>query len=193
MSIKFRKDGATFPTSVKDGVLTIHMGNAKINIDVPFIKRDCAYENNCFPVSNVMCFLDGGDEKYVLRFDGTVTKFTADLCVIGFLKIDIKLIYQNIATLPYGCVKIGEDRDSMVQPCTVYIVKGTECTVLECMSDPEPICFKASENQGFISELVKGTRYFPVIVSTGPNSYSEDKGSYDIVGYPLKITGYYDI
>lgn len=179
-----------FPTSVENNVLTIHMGDTKYEVKLPFPIGDYQYDNSWFPVSNIMCYLDNGEEIVVMRFDETVTKFTKDYEVIGFSKFKMSSIKEGITTLPVGCEWVGDRDRRQAYQCTVYIVNGTECTLFESTHSEVPILFKTKENPGFVDELMRGTRYFPALVSDGRNHYTEDTGKYELIGIPINVTGY---
>ena len=189
MSIKFRKDGAVFPTSVENGVLTVYMGEHKFSVNLPFLKEDYQYDNSYFPVSNIMCYLNNGSEIIVMRFDGSVTKFTQDYEVTGFTKFEKRDILGNIILLPVGCVFSGPVGNRQALECSVYILKDTDCTVFECVGDPEAIVFDVKENKEFADELARGTRIFPSLWKRGANDYVEDQSRYEIKGYPMHLTG----
>jgi hypothetical protein len=93
MSLKFRRDGAVFPTEVRSGELIIHMGTLKVNIPFKFLKEDFGYDNTEFSLSNIMCYLRNDKHTIIMRFDGTVTLFNEDNVVVGFTKFDLNDIY----------------------------------------------------------------------------------------------------
>lgn len=190
MSIKFRRDGAVFPTSVTDGVLRIHLGNTELKHPLKLLSDEYPYDNTWFEMSNIMCYLDNGETIVVLRFDGTATKLTHDNKVIGFMKFDFKEIYSHLVYLPVGCTfnVVGNDRVAM--PCSIYSIPEESVFALECIGDPEPIIFEPNENPKFCDEIVHGTRYYPSLVNAGTNKYVEDSGKYEVKGSALKITGF---
>lgn len=192
MSIKFRMDGAVFPTEVRSGSLFIKVGNNTIPIQFPFLKEDYAYDNTEFPMSNIMCYLKNDTSITIMRFDGTVTRYNNSGEVIGFSKFNVEDVTSRIVYYPVGTVlhlnTVGAvDRHT---ECSIYIAKGsdgTEC-ILECVGDPEPIVFNTDNNKAFVEEFLKGTRYFPRLVKKGDNTYADDSGNYVVDGEPIKIT-----
>lgn len=196
MSIKLRRDGATFPTEVKDGSLIIHLGDYRISIDFKFLKEDFEYDNTEFPMCNVMCYLNNGNHIIIMRFDGTVTIYTQDYTVIGFTKFDKQLIYNNTTYLPVGTVlhlnKVGEVVGHTLS--TIYSIKNIDdskeqCLILECIGDPEPIVFYAKDNPKFCDEILHGTRHFPRLIKRSVNLYADDSNSYIVNGRAIKTTG----
>lgn len=188
MSIKFRRDGAVFPTEVKNGSLIVHLGQNKFEHPMKLLSEDFPYDNTYFPMSNIMAYLSNGETIVILRFDGTATKLTKDYKVIGFVKFDYHDIYEHVVYLPVGCTVSGPPGERVTMPCSVYSIPDGDSYVLECIGDPEPIVFNPMDNPIFSSEILHGTRYFPTLVNTGNNRYTEDSGKYDVKGLPLKIT-----
>lgn len=188
MSIKFRRDGAVFPTEVKNGSLIVHLGENQFEHTMKLLSEDFPYDNTYFPMSNIMAYLSNDEYIVILRFDGTATKLTKDYKVIGFVKFDYHDIYEHIVYLPVGCTVSGPPGDRVATPCSVYSIPDSGSYVLECIGDPEPIVFDPMMNPMFSSEIVHGTRYFPTLVQTGANKYTEDCGKYEVIGTPLKIT-----
>lgn len=193
MSIKMQCDGVTFPTSAKDGNLIIHFGDANISIPFKFITEDYKYDNTEFPMSNIMCYLKNETSTVIMRFDGTVTKFNKNDEVIGFSKFDASVIYSNFSFLPVGAAIVDSNKPNKSTRTAIYIEEGTSTYILECAGDPEPIIFKPSENQMFVDELARGTYFFPRIRRVGPNSYVDDEYKYEVIGRPIKVTGYVNI
>ena len=193
MAIKFRKDGPTYPTEVKDGKLIVHLGTGSFAEEFPFLLTDHQTSNVSFPMSNIMVYLQNDVEIIIMRFDGTVTKFNLDREIVGFSKFDKDKLYKHIITLPVGCVFSGVSGDRQAHQCCVRILKDTEVSTFECMNDPEPLQFEATANPKFCDELVRGNKIFPALIKTGDNQYSEDKGAYDLVATPIKVTGFADI
>ena len=193
MSIKFRRDGAVFPTAVENGNLLVYMGQEVITVSLPFLSENHPYDNSYFPVSNIMCYLNNGNEIIVMRFDESVTKFTQDYTVTGFTKFSIQSVRERIVMLPVGCVLSGPSGDRTASQCSVYVVKDTNCTILECVGDPEPIVFDVKKNPDFSDELMRGTRTFPSLIKRGANDYVEDQMRYAVEGYPIHITGTVDV
>lgn len=193
MAIKFQRDGATFPTSAREGVLTIYMGDANLTVEIPFLTGVYEYDNSYFPMSNIMCYLFNDTETVILRFDGTATRYNKDGDVIGFVKFDVNTVYKGLTKLPVGVEWIGGRDNRQAYRCCVYIVNGTECTVFESTRHEEAICFKVKENSLFVDELMRGTRYFPALICDGDNHYVEDTGRYELIGYPIHVTGMVNI
>lgn len=193
MSIKFRKDGPTYPTSVSDGKLVVYMGTGSFVMNFDFLKSTHEQSNVYFPMCNIMAYLENDIEIIVMRFDGTVTKYTKDYEVIGFSKFDVKSIYSNLITLPVGCVFTGVQGDRQAHTCSIRMLKDTEVCVFECSNDPEPLQFIADRNPKFCEEIVKGNRIFPALVKVGPNQYADEREAYSIESTPIHITGTVDI
>lgn len=193
MSIKFRKDGPTYPTSVEPGRLIVYMGTGSFTVELGFLTTVHDKSNLFFPMCEVMAYLENSEEIVVMRFNGTVTRYNRNYEVIGFSKFDVYSIYKNIITLPVGCVFSGVSGDRQAHSCSVRMLKDTEVCTFECSNDPEPIQFIAAENPQFCEELVKGTRIFPALIKSGPNEYSDERGVYVIKSTPIKTTGFADI
>lgn len=188
MSIKFRRDGAVFPTEVTNGTLKIFMGTTAIEHPLKLLSEDYPYDNTWFEMSNIMCYLNNGDTIIILRFDGTATKLTQDYKVVGFAKFDFKDIYKHLVYMPVGCVIHTETGERVATPCSIYSGVDNSSYVLECIGDPEPIVFEPNRNPVFCDEIVHGTRYYPSLVKIGDNRYEEDSGKYEVIGAPLKLT-----
>lgn len=193
MSIKFRKDGPTYPTSVCDGVLSVYMGTDCFTVEYPFLTCDHNISNNWFPMCNIMVYLENDTEIIVMRFDGTVTKFNKSKEVVGFSKFDTRSIYKNIITLPVGCVFSGVQGQRQAHSCSIRMLKNTRVCTLECSNDPEPIQFVAEENPQFCTELAKGTKIFPALIKVDKNLYADEQMAYVIKSTPIPITGEVDI
>ena len=190
MSIKFRRDGAVFPTEVTDGVLRIHVGTTVIEHPLQILKGlDFPYDNTWFDMSDIMGYFNNGEVIVVVRFDETATKLTQDYKVTGFCKFNPKEILDHLVYLPVGCVIDVSGGDRVALPCSIYNVLDSDAYLLECTNDPEPIVFIPNQNPIFSNEIMHGTRYFPSLIKTGPNRYEEDSGKYVVIGTPLRITG----
>jgi hypothetical protein len=194
MSFKFRRDGAVFPTEVKNGGLIIHMGSNKVKVRFKFLKEDYEYDNTDYSMCNIMCYLKNETGTTIMRFDGTVTRFDADMNVIGFTKFSKDDIYSKIQHLPVGLVvnyEYTKIKDQM--SCTVYTVPDSNVYILECAMDPEPIEFNPVDNPLFVDDIAKGNRYSPRLVKEAPNVYIEENGKYRIIGNPIHTTGYIEV
>ena len=197
MSIKFRMDGAVFPTKVENGYLVIDVGIGTIQQDFSFLKEEFEWDNSDFPMSNIMCYLRNSNQTIVMRFDGTVTRYDNNGEVIGFSKFNVDDILHHITIIPVGTIlhKYSNGDVAFHTECTIYswdsaILTGDNRAgcILECVGDPEPIYFWVNENTELVKEIVRGTRYFPRLVKTGTNRYEDDSGKYVVNGHPLKIT-----
>lgn len=194
MSFKFRRDGAVFPTEVKNGELMIHVGSQIVKVPFKFLVEDFEYDNTEFPMCNVMCYLKNSSGIVVMRFDGTVTKFDSDMNVIGFSKFDKEFIYSKTVYIPVGIVGHGNAVEIKQHTlCTIYSVPDADTYVLECVGDPEPIEFKPSDNPMFVEDILKGNRYYPRLIKESTNFYKEDDGRYSIIGRAIKTTGYIEM
>lgn len=190
MSIKFRRDGAVFPTEVTNGVLRIHVGNTAIEQPLKIMDGlEFSYDNTWFDMSDIMGYFNNGEFIVVIRFNGTATKLTQDYKVVGFCKFDTKDILSHLVYLPVGCVIDISTGDRVALPCSIYSIVDKDAYVLECTNDPEPIAFVPDQNPKFCDEIVHGTRYFPSLIKVDVNQYEEDSGKYSVIGQPLKITG----
>jgi len=190
MSIKFRHDGAVFPTEVKDGNLIIHMGDNKVEISFKFLKRDFNYDATYFPTCNIMCYLADNEGYIIMRFDGSVTIFNKDNIVTGFTSFNIQDIYDKTIYLPIGAVKQGKDITKYHRLCTLYGTKDGSNLCLECIGDPEPIFITLDENPLYVRDIAKGNRYFPRLKKIATNVYGDVDDDYIIHGSPIKNTGY---
>lgn len=190
MSIKFRADGAVFPTTVRDGNLIIHMGDVEVATPFKFLTEDFMYDNIDFPMCNVMCFLKNANRSIVMRFDGTVTSFDKDMTVTGFCKFDKEDIYSKIQHIPVGIVGHGKSKIDTHTKCTIYPIPDTKLFILECVGDPEPIIFSPDDNPLFVKDILSGNRYYPRLVKDSTNLYREDDGRYYITGRAIKTTGF---
>lgn len=193
MSLKFRRDGAVFPTEVKDGKLIIHFNESSISIPFKFLKEDFDFDNRDFPMSNVMAYLENAEHILVMRFDGTVTIMNKDLTVVGFNKFDRKIIYDRMLYLPVGTVLVWGDNIKRLLNCYVYKAKETGTWILTCSEDPEPIVFIPEENPLFCEDIIKGIRIRPGLIKTGKNEYADDEGKYTVIGTPIKVTGHIEL
>lgn len=194
MSFKFRRDGAMFPTRVKNGELIIYVGSTLLSIPFKFLSEEFEYDNTEFSMCNVMCLLRNNECSIVMRFDGTVTKFDKNMEVIGFSKFDTEEIYKNTSYFPIGIVgsmKYGNITEH--SKCNIYTINGSNLYVLECIGDPEPIEFSPAENPLYVKEILNGNRFFPRLVKESTNVYSDDEGKYTIKGKAIKTTGYVEI
>lgn len=194
MSIKFRRDGAVFPTEVKNGELIIYMGPLTIRNKFKFLVDDFEYDNTDFPMSNIMCYLRNDDVTVIMRYDGTVTKFNNDMVVIGFSKFDKAEIYKHTLYFPVGCVGtlgVKWERKGITNhnKCTIYTIPDSGVYFLECIGDPEAIVWYPKDNPDFTADVMKGTRLFPRLIKTATNMYEDDTGRYTVIGTPIKITG----
>lgn len=193
MSIKLRRDGPTYPTSVSSGVLTVYMGLGSFDVKLPFPTTDHGYCNKYFPVSNIMCYLENDEEIIVIRFDGTVTKFNHDYEVTGFTKMDVRLFYTDIVTLPVGCVVETNGPYRKLHSCSIRILRNEDICTFECTNDPEPLSFRVVDNPEFAAELAKGTQFFPSLIRVEKNVYHEDIGKYALKSTPILNTGFADV
>ena len=193
MSLKFRRDGAVFPTEVKDGNLIIHFNESSISIPFKFLKEDFDFDNRNFPMSNVMAYLENSEHILVMRFDGTVTIMNKDLTVVGFNKFDRKIIYDRMLYLPVGTVLVWGDNIRRLLNCYVYKAKETGTWILTCSEDPEPIVFIPEENPLFCEDIIKGIRIRPGLIKIGKNEYADDEGKYTVIGTPIRVTGHIEL
>lgn len=190
MSIKFKPDGAVFPTKVKDGKLIIVMGSNELAIPFPFLKDFGDYDNTNFPMSTIMAFLPCETCTVVMRFDGTVTTYLNGDTIYGFTRFNLQDILGEISILEYGSVVERRSRIEKLIPCTVYGIRDSEEFYFECIDDPEPIAFNCHDNLQFIKDLQKGARTLPKLEKVGDNLYQQLNGEYIINGKPIPITGY---
>ena len=191
MSLKFRRDGAVFPTEVIDGNLIVKMGTIDLKFPFPFLKRNFSYDCTNFPMSNILCYLKDDEGTIIMRFDGTVTVYDNDDVVIGFTKFNVDDIYQYTSVIPHGAVShMSGDRITHQTKCFIYVIKDRDELFLEVINDSEPIMFTMKDNVLFLQEVLKGNRYFPRLLNYGANQYGDDDGKYIIVGTPIKNTGY---
>ena len=191
MSFKFRRDGAVFPTEVKDGELIIHIGSGLIREKFKFLKEDYELDNTEFPMCNVMVFLKNENGYLIMRFDGTVTVFNNDMEVIGFTKFDKDVLYSHTSILFTGIV--GHERDKKIVRNTwyyIYFLHDSDVYILECIGDAEPFQFIPNENALFIKDVLEGSVYTPILKKVGNNSYGEVTGKYIVIGTPMHTTGY---
>lgn len=194
MSFKFRRDGALFPTEVKNGELIIHVGSHLVKESFKFLTDEFELDNTEFPMCNVMCFLRNDNCYVVMRFDGTVTKFNKNMEVTGFSKFDKELIYQHTVMAHVGIVGHGHsDFITEHTQCTIYSVVDSGEYILECVGDPEPIEFKSQDNPLFVQDILKGSRYFPRLVKVATNLYKDDEDKYTVSGRAIKTTGYIEM
>lgn len=184
MSFKFRRDGAIFLTEVKDGTLYIHVGSNVVGIPFKFLKEDYPLDSTEYPMCNVMCYLDNGNTKTVMRFDGTVTKYNSDGIVIGFSKFNLDDIYQYTSHWAIGSLAHykEEDRISHYTACTIYSVNNATVRefILECIGDPVPLIVNPEKNVKFCEEIMKGTKHFPILKNLGPHLYADNEGMYTV-------------
>ena len=191
MSIKFRRDGAVFPTSVSNGNLNIHMGTNIISIPFKFLTKEFEYDSTAFPISNIMCFLRNKEETIIMRFDGTVTKFNNDNVVIGFTKFDRQDIYDKTNYFPFGVIGTTIDWSKRHFDCSFYTIKGDkEYIYFDSGIDFEPMQLKMSENDLLIGDIMQGVRVLPRLKKVGAHWYSDDDDRYTINGTVLKTTGF---
>lgn len=195
MSIKFKPDGAIYPTMIRDDVLTVDMGDGSFDVKLPFHVPSYDYDSTVFPMSDIMGYFDNGQEILVIRFSGTATRFSKDLEVLGFVKFDTQSILSNIVTLNVGAVFDGQANTSNCQsyPCSIRIPKSHNFFTFECSNDPEPLVIKPENNEKFMEEIMKGNRISPALVKTGANQYEESRGAYQVIGRPLRSSGFADI
>lgn len=188
MSIKFRHDGSVFPTEVKNGNLIIYVGTRTISIPFNFLKEDFPIDNTRFPMSNIMCYLDNGSKKIVMRFDGTVTAYTPDLEVVGFTKFDKEDIYQHTVHLGVGIVGngISKGKTKSHLECTIYSLHESGEFIFEVAGDSEHIVFYPDDNPLFVDDILHGTRFYPRLEKIASNTYMEDGGRYKIIGNPVR-------
>lgn len=190
MSIKFRRDGAVFPTEVKDGTLLVHVGNYCVTYDFPFIKGDYPYNNIYFPISNIMAYLENSEYIIVMRFDGTVTKYLKDGTVIGFTKFNKDDIYEKTVYFPFGIVsRVKNGRIDKNYYTSYYMVPGGDEIIFEETGQREAIILKAKDNPKLIEELQEGYRLKPRLFFEGPYSYRDDNSQYRLIGQPINTTG----
>lgn len=194
MSIKFRRDGAVFPTEVVDGKLIIYFGEESFSVPFSFLKEDYPKNNIGFPLSNIMCYLKNDNSTLIMRHDGTVTTYNKDGYVIGFSHFKRETIYKNTLYLPVGIVRHGiEYTANKHTKCSIYNIIGTTKFALECIGDLEPILFNPDDNIEFVKEVSKGQRYLPRLVRLEENKYAEDQLRYEIIGEPIKLDGFVNI
>lgn len=194
MSLKFRRDGAVFPTEVKDGTLYVRLGFIDLPFKFPFLNKDYPYDSTDFPMSNIMVYLKNSDETIIMRFDGTVTKYNKDNIVIGFTKFNVDDLYQYTNVLKYGIVAhMKNGKTDYQSKCNIYLINDCEYIILECIGDQEPIVLDPKQNPIFMEELVRGNRYFPRLVNVQSNVYADDGRRYVLVGTPIRNTGFIKI
>lgn len=196
MSIKFRSDGAVFPTQVENGILRIGNDLLHLDVEVPYIKGTYKYDCTDFPISNIMCYLKNDETTICLRFDGTKTLYrTWDKMVIGFGKYDYDGLISQIQRVPLGMA-----RREGKNPSGNFVPYNVETTIykfgadspyfaLECLEDPEPILFIPQENPQYFEAVIRGNRNSPYLEQYGENLYREYRGSFEIHGVPIKLTG----
>lgn len=193
MSIKFIKDGPTYPTSAGDGQFTVYMGTGQFTVECGLFKSRHEISNLSFPMCSIMAYFENDEEIIVMRFDGTVSKYNKEKELVGFSKFDIGLINQHIITLPVGCVFSGVQGDRQAHSCYVRMLKDADICTFECVNDPEPIQFRPEDNPHFCDELVRGNRIFPALIRLDKNKYADERQAYVINSKPILITGQADI
>lgn len=193
MSIKFRKDCPVYPTSAKDEILTIHFGTGIMEMPFPFSDEEFPMSCEYFAPSGIMCYLNNGNTKVVMRFDGSVTKFNKDNVVIGMGKFDRQNIYSKLVTLPVGCVFTGTQGNRQAHDCYIRILKDSDICMFECTNDPSPIQFDATANPQFCSEVARGTRIFPALIKLDEHRYADEQLAYEIIGNPILYDSFVSI
>lgn len=194
MSFKFSRTGPTYPTEVKGDELHVCMCGGYLSLKFGWLLHDYPYQNIWFPTSNIMAYLVSDEDIVVMRFDGTVTKFTHNYEVIGFDKFDPKEIMHNIITLPVGSVYDGEYVTEYAgHRCAIRFWKHAKLACFECTRDPEPFEFSVEDNPEFIQDILKGNELYPALVSNNRGQYTDVNGKYTLVGNLLDLTGTADI
>lgn len=161
MAFRFSRDGASFPCYAENGELVIEVGDDLLRIPIGFIKEDYPYDYTDFSTSNIMCYMENDEYSLVMRFDGTITKYTKDDVVIGFTKFDREeLIYSKMIYLPVGAFRYP-DKDTLYK-CSVYHVKnGNGRWVLTISGSRKLHIFNPNENPKLVFEILQGNRYYP--------------------------------
>lgn len=192
MSLKLRYNGSVFPTEVHGHTLTIYAGTHSVSVDLPFLNGDFPIDNTKFPVSNIMGYFENDSEIVVMRFDGTATKYTKNLEVIGFTSFDKDIIYDNFVHMQVGCVGkgISKGKTEMHLLTVLYKLHDVDELIFEAPGDFEHIVIKPEENPEYLNDCLKGTEFFPRLEMVGDNLYREDGGRYYIKGYPVKAGRY---
>lgn len=177
MAFRFSRDGALFPCEARNGELVIHVADDLLRIPVGFIKEDYPLEYSDFSTSNIMCYMENEQYSVVMRFDGTITKYTKEDVVIGFGKFNLQDIYDKMLYLPVGAFRYpGADR---ILKCSVYRVKeGTQRWVLTISGNPRLHIFDPALNKQLTFELMQGNRNFPGLTLNEEGILCEDTYAY---------------
>lgn len=188
MAFKFARTGASFPVEAKNGELLIHLGDDILRMPYGFIKEDYPLEYSDYSSSNIMCYLNNGDTILVMRFDGTVTKYTQDYVVIGFAPFKVQDIYDKVTYLPFGSFTYEDG--TALEKCSIYRLKGSENRfVLTISTRPEMYLFKAEDNPRYVADIAQGMRMFPGLAIDCTGKLCDDKYEYYInaeVRNPIK-------
>lgn len=177
MAFRFSRDGASFPCEARNGELIIQVADDFLRIPIGFIKEDYPVDYTDFSTSNIMCYLENDMYSLVMRFDGTITKYTKDDVVIGFCKFDIEQIYSKMIYLPVGAFTYpGEER---LLKCSVYHMKeGSQRWVLTISGNRKLHIFDPAENQQLTFEILQGNRNFPGLTYDMNGMLCDDTYSY---------------
>lgn len=193
MSIRFRMDGAFFPTEVKNGELIIYVGQDLVKVPFKFLTEEYGFDNTQIPINGIMCYIKSSDGVVIMRFDGTVTKFNRDNVVVGFSKFDPKVILDKLLIMNVGCARDATTNIRELRECTVYHAVDGTSWLLEVVDDVEAIEFNPNHNDGYIADLMKGTRFDPILIKQGPHTYVESNGNYTVIGKPILTTGFHNV
>lgn len=166
MAIKLHPDGCTFPTKVVNGELIITLGYDEVAIPFNFLKEDYPYDDSSFAPSGIMCYLNNGNNTIVMRFDGTVTKYTNNNIVIGFFKFDPKVFADYIVTLSNGCYlhTVNINRP-MISPCTIWVdfPRQSKNMVLEFLLHYVYVKLHMEDNKLFVEDVSMNLRMTPFL------------------------------
>lgn len=190
MSIKFRRDGAVFPTEVKDGKLRIFIGSQFREIPLKFLKDDFPYDVTAYQQCNIMCYLENDSKIIVMRYNGTVTIYTKDRVVIGFTKFNPKDLYTQTNHIPVGVCAYNSGRKvETLYYCTLYRFKDEHDEyALEDLGSLEPYIFKVSENPKYAMDVSAGDRTNPRHRLIDNMYYAGNDEGYPIIGSLVKAT-----
>lgn len=177
MAFKFSRKGAPFPVEAKNGELLIHIGDDILRMPYGFIKEDYPLEYSWYTASNIMCYLNNGNTILVMRFDGSVTKYTQDLTVIGFSSFKVDDIYDKVTYLPIG--SFIEGPKSPLEPCAIYRLKESDGRyTLTILGRPALYKFWPQDNPKYISDIMQGVRQFPGLTFDVNGKLCDDRYQY---------------
>ena len=159
MPIRLHDQGACLPTRLESGNLIITVGYDEVSVPFKFLTEDYPYDNRYFTKDcNIMLYLENENSKFVMRKDGSITKYTADDIVIAFHEIDPNIFKDYISVLELGCYNKVSDIEmgrTGVPTLSTWVVlpKGSQNAIIEFLLTDSYVKLHFEDNPYYLEEL----------------------------------------